>query len=207
MSETNTENSAIEIAAKLDEREQYALTKWQNSNHPPLAPDTQAKLFRLYLNGKTTHQIHQMNPQFSLGQIVQAKVKGKWDERAELHLDELLNGVKARVQQVTLESIHFVADMISAANKMHGEAIKKYLQTEDPADLGDLKITTLDGYRKAVELLQKLTGQDKPNNKGELVVTHKADESMKNTANVMQSADEAAEILRLLVQASSIKKD
>lgn len=204
MSENSTEKNEIEIAVKLDDREEYALQIWRGTEQPPIAPLTQARFFRLFLNGKSTHEIHRLNPQFSLGQVVHARIQGKWDLRAEQHLDELLNGVKARVQQVTLESIDFVADLISAANKLYGERIKRYLQTEDPNDLGDLQIKNLDGYRKAVELLQKLTGQDKPSQKGEITVLHKADESMQK-GNVMQSADEAAKILELLVQASKIK--
>lgn len=202
MSETNTDENAIEKSnVNLDDREQYALTRWQNSNHPPLAPETQARLFKLFLNGKSTHEIHRLNSQFSLGQIVHARIKGEWDRRAEQHLDELLNGVKARVQQVTLESITFVADLLAAANQMHGEAIKKYLQSGNPDDLGALQIQTLDGYRKAVELLQKLTGQDKQQ-KGEMTVVHKADESMQNVGKPnMSSAEEAARILELLVKA------
>jgi hypothetical protein len=202
---SDTEKTEIEKTVNLDDREQYALTKWQAGTHPALAPDTQAKLFRLFLNGKSTHEIHRINPQFSLGQVVHARIKGKWDERYEQHMDELLNGVKARVQQVTLESIEFVSDLIAAANKKFGERIKKYLQTENPDDLGDLQITSLDGYRKAVELLHKLTGQDKAQGKSELTVVHKADESMQKPG-IVQSSDEAAKILELLVAASKVKE-
>jgi hypothetical protein len=207
MSVENTKKNEIELAVKLDEREEQALVKWQHSQHPAIAPETQARLFRLYLNGKSTHEIHRLNQQFSLGQIVNAKIQGKWDERVEQHVDELLNGVKARVQQVTLESIDFVADLISAANKLYGERIKRYLQTENPEDLGDLQISSLDGYRKAIELLQKLTGQDKQQ-KGEVTVLHKADESMQQVSEkVLHSSDEAARVLELLVAASKVKKE
>lgn len=206
MSENSTENNEIEKQNNLDDRERYAFSKWQKSNHPALAPDTQAKLFRLFLNGKSTHEIHRLNPNFSLGQVVDARIKGKWDEKYQQHIDELLNGVKARVQQVTLESIEFVADIISAANQRFGDQIKKYLQSGNPADLGDLQITSLDGYRKAIELLQKLTGLDKQPVKGEMTVLHKADESMQGTKpNIVQSAEEAAEILKLLLAASKVE--
>src|SRR6185436_3133870 len=192
--------------SQLDERERYALKKWQSSDHPPLSHELNAKLFRLFLNGKTTHEIHRLNSQYSLGQIVNARIKGEWDRRYQEHLDELLTGVKLRVQQVTLETIDFFADLISAANQMHGDAIKRYLQTKDPKDLGGIQITNLAGYKTAIELLQKLTGQDKQNKVGgELTVIHEAGESMKAVETKLPTAEEAAEVLKLLAAVS--KKD
>src|ERR1700761_7167089 len=103
---------------KLDEKELAALRYFQRSKQPSLSADTQAKLFRLYLNGKTTSEIHRLNPQFSLGQVVQAKIKGEWDRRYNEHIDELLKTTQQRVMQVTMESIQFISDVISAANTM-----------------------------------------------------------------------------------------
>lgn len=192
--------------SQLDERERQALAKWKLSTHPALSPDLNAKLFRLFLNGKSTHEIHRINSQYSLGQIVDARIKGEWDRRSQEHLDELLTGVKLRVQQVTLETIDFFADLIAAANTMHGDAIKKYLQTRNPDDLGKLRIDSLDGYKKAIELFQKLTGQDKQSNVGgTLTVMHKVDESMKSKGGNVPTPEEAAEVLKLLAAAATRK--
>lgn len=204
MSDESTEALVPIESDKLDEREQAALRYFQRSRQTSLSADTNAKLFRLFLSGKSTHEIHRLNQQFSLGQIVHARVKGEWDRRYQEHLDELLDSTQKRVMQVTMESINFVADLLTAANAMHGDAIKKYLQTRNPADLGELQIKNLQGYKMAVELLQKLTGQDKTTKVGgEVVVTHKNEQPSNN----VPSAEEAAEILKVLVSASTIKKD
>lgn len=193
-------HEALERAvALLDDREISAFRRWQNSNQPALAPDTQAKLFALYLNGKTTEDIRRLNPQFSLGQIVHARVNGNWDELRQRHVEELLLGVKSRVQQITLESVNFVADLLAAANKVHGDKISRYLQTGNEKELGDLQISSLQGYKQAVELLQKLTGQDKQQKVGgEITIMHKADESMASVGKA-PSSEEAADILKLLL--------
>ena len=76
--------------------------------------------------------------------------------------------------------------------------IAKFLQTGNEKDLGDLQITSLTGYKTAVELLQKLTGQDKQQKvTGDLTITHKADDSM--SAGRAPSSEEAAEILKMLL--------
>jgi hypothetical protein len=60
-----------------------------------------------------------------------------------------------------MESVMFSADLLASANKMFGDKLKKYIQTGDERELGTLKIDSLKQYRDAVELLLKLTGQDK----------------------------------------------
>lgn len=190
---------ALELAAsRLSERELAAYKNWQNSRYPALAPDTQGKLFQLFLNGKSCEAIRALNPQFTLGMIVNARITGQWDRLYQEHIDDLLNNTKMRATQAQLESINFVSDLLSATNRMHGEKIAKYLQTGNEKDLGDLQITTLTGYKTAVELLQKLTGQDKQQKvTGDLTITHKADDSM--SAGRAPNSEEAADILKMLL--------
>lgn len=201
MSEENTELDVID--QPLNDRELQALHRFRSSQQAPLAPDTQAKLFKLFLNGKTTSEIQRLNPQFTFGQIVNARVMGEWDRRFNEHLDELLNNTASRVRQVTMESINFVCDLLSVTHQMHSDRIKKFLQTGDPSELGTLQINSLQGYKQGVELLQKLTGQDKQQNvKVDGTITHKAEAP--SHAN-QPSPEEAANILQLLASAS--KKD
>jgi hypothetical protein len=145
-----------------------------NKGGYPLAPTVQAQLFNLYLNGSSCEEIQRLNPNFSLGMIARAKVDGLWDERREAHVRELLETVRERVQQVQLESVSFTADLLASANKMFGDRLKRYIQTGDPNELGDLKIDSLKQYKDAVDLLLKLTGQDRENKmtvKGEVKQT------------------------------------
>jgi len=202
MSENDKIQEIDPVEKSLSPKEVKAYRYWKNSREAELAPATQAKLFSLYLNGKTTHEIQALNPGFSLGQVVYAKIKGEWDRRRNEHLDYLLNTVQQRVIQVTAESAIFIADLLSATNKYHGEAIKKYLQTGDPSDLGELQINSLQGYTRAVELLQKLTGQDKQQKLlVDGVVTHKTENDI---IDVPVTAEEAGDMLKKILEG---KKD
>ncbi len=153
---------AIEKAvSRLSEKERYAYRYYCNSEQPAVAPSLNAKLFQLFLNGKSCDEILRLNPSLSLGQIVAARVDGKWDERRDEHLDQLLTQTSLRVQQVTLETADFVCDLFAVANREHGDKLRRYLQTGNELELGDFRITSLANFKTAIEILQKLTGQER----------------------------------------------
>lgn len=153
---------AIEKAKTyLTKRELGAYNYFCNSNQPALAPSTNARLFALFLQGKGTEEIMRLNPTLSLAQIVHARVEGRWDERREEHLDGLLNNTSLRVQQTTLETADFVCDLLAVANREHGDRLRRYLQSGDEKELGDFRISSLASLKTAIEVLQKLTGQER----------------------------------------------
>lgn len=158
---SNREEAITKAVERLSEKEQYAYRYWCNSNQPAVAPSLNAKLFQLFLNGKGCEEILRLNNNLSLGQIVAARVDGKWDERRDDHLDALLAQTSLRVQQVTLETADFVCDLFAVANREHGDKLRRYLQTGNELELGDFRITSLHGFKQAIEILQKLTGQDR----------------------------------------------
>lgn len=147
----------------LSERELDSLKRFREGKTKglsyPLAPVTQAKLFELYLNGSCCEDIQKLNPTFTLGQVVDACVDGKWEQRRRNHINRLLSRVRDRVVQVQSESVEFMSNMLAAAHKLHGDKLKKFLQTGNEKDLGDVKIENLEQYRKAADVLLKLTGQ------------------------------------------------
>jgi len=156
-----TREQAIERAsALLSEREAHAYRIWCGSAKPALAPTLNAKLFALYLNGKDCEEIRRLNQQYSLGEIVAAKVQGDWDRRRQEHLDRLLAVTAERVQQAGAETIDLICDMLAVANREHGDKLRRYLQSGDERDLGDFRIASLPALKMAIESLQKLTGQE-----------------------------------------------
>ena len=151
-----TPSDPVELLT-ADERKAYKL--WKAKGEAPLAPIVQAQLYKLFLNGNTCDDIQRLNPNVPLGMIVRARVDGLWDQRRDRHVATLFEEVRARVQQVQMESVMFTSDLLAAANKQFGDKLKKYIQTGDPRELGDLNINSLKQYRDAVDLLLKLTGQ------------------------------------------------
>lgn len=176
----------------LSPEEAKAYRLYMKKNDPPLAPKIQAELFSLYLNGSSCEEIAQLNPHFNLGMIVRARVEGLWDKRRNEHLANLFSGVRERVQQVQMESIMLTSDLLAAANKRFGEKLKRYIQTGDERELGALQVDSLKQYRDAVDLLLKLTGQDKKVEvKGEITKTveFKGKLSPKDAAALLKAAD------------------
>ncbi len=193
-SESENEIVVANPLAFLNEREAHAYRVWQGISKPALAPSLNAQLFNLFLQGKTCEEIRRLNQALQLGEIVAARIQGKWDERREEHLDRLLKAATERAQQTTLETADFVCDILAAANREHGDRLRRYLQNGDEAELGDLRITSLHSLKQTVEILQKLTGQDKQTKvtvAGEIL--HSASEKKQTTP------EQASKILKLLI--------
>lgn len=180
--------------ARLDAREAYALQAFRASGSPTIAPTLNAKLFALFLNGKNCEEIRRLNPQLTLGQIVDARVHGRWDQLADEHLGQLLRTTAARVQQVTLESVHFLSDVLSGAHKEHADSVARYLQTGDPVHLGAFRIKSVSDYRRTLEGLQRATGQDK-----KVTVNGQVTHDVQISAAKPPTVKEAREVVKALL--------
>ena len=139
-----------------------------------LSPDLQARLFALFIQGTDCVEIARLNPGITLGQIVEARVEGHWDEKRQEHLESLLGETRTRLQQITMESVEFLTNQIAAAHRLHGDKIKRYLQTGNPDDLGAFSIHGFKAYREAIELLKTLSGQDAKKVSGEIKHIHES---------------------------------
>lgn len=131
----------------------------------PLAPETAANFFQLFLNGSSIGEIHRLNKSFPYEAILCARIQYAWDEERDDYARHLTETVKQKVIKASLETTSLISDMLVAANKKHGDKLKKYLQTGNVEDLGDaMNIDNLTSLIRGVEALQKLTGQDKVQN-------------------------------------------
>lgn len=125
----------------------------------------------LFLQGKSCEEIRRLNPGFSLGAIVAARLSGKWDEQRTKHLTELQEQTKGRVQQSVLETVDVMCDLLAAKNKLYRDKVLKFIQTGDEEYLRGLDVAGLKGYKEIAEALMKLTGQD-GNKKVTGIITH-----------------------------------
>lgn len=180
---------------KLSAEELTAYKSWVDRHDPPVAVVTQLKFFELYLNGNSCLAIQKLNNNWHLGAIVSCAVQGQWEIKRQEHIASLLDGARQRIQQVTLESVNFLADVLAAANKQHGLKLKKFLQSGNEQDLGDLSINSLKQYREAVEMLMKMTGQD--SKKTAEITHHHTVEQVPAAATPINSI-QAAKLLEIL---------
>lgn len=133
----------------------------ENGKHQ-LAPDTAAKMFELYLSGSDCKEIHRLNKPYPYEAILWARIKYGWDEKRDEYASELTKQVQQKVIKASLETTALLTDILAVANKKHGDRLKKYLQTGDEEELGNvMQVDTLSALIRAVEGLQKITGQDK----------------------------------------------
>ena len=148
--------------AALASKDYLLLKKYIFDGGKKLAPATAASFFELFLNGNEVDEIHRLNKAFPLESILDARIRYKWDEHKEYCAQALHSKIKDKLIRAQLETASLLADMLTAANKKHGDRLKKYLQTGDEKDLGDaLTINSIPAMLKVVDRIQKITGQDR----------------------------------------------
>lgn len=146
---------------RLTSREKAAVELYVKMRQPPMAASTQAKFFELFLNGSSCEEIVRLNPNgFPLGAIVRARIENDWDLKRDEHLANLMEKVRERTQQVQLETIDRINNELAASNKLINDKAKRFLQSNDPAELDGTQIGSMKHLREMAELLLKLTGQD-----------------------------------------------
>lgn len=148
---------------RLTSRELIAYQFQTEQRLPDLARALSNEMFQLFLSGKDCLEIVRLNKGITLGQIVQARIKGEWDIRRDEYLDNLLKSTQSRYQQAQLEVIGFAADGMAVYHRMWGDACKRFLQTGDPKDLGPFrdKFENMKSYNDFFLLMRTASGQEK----------------------------------------------
>lgn len=186
-------------------RDQFALVNsYMLGGGKKLAVSTSAAFFQLYLNGCDAHEIHALNKGFPLEAILYEIVYHDWEKQKAEYLVELQKGVREQLIKANLETVSLLSNMLAVANKQHGDKLKKYLQTGDPADLqGTIVVDSIHQLIKAIEGLQKITGQDDKKNEGGAVTI----QGNVGTINQLQVSPEvAAKELAALAKAKRVSK-
>lgn len=136
------------------------LIQYIESGKHPLSPETAANFFGLFLSGNSIGEIHRLNKAFPYEAILWASVKYDWHEKRDEYALNLQAQTAQKVMVAQMETAGLMADLLSAANRKHGDKIKKYIQSGNENDLGEgLSIESLHNLMKIAESLQKITGQ------------------------------------------------
>ena len=142
----------------LTQWEENSYKQFVNRKERELDPRRKAAYFELYLFGLTPTEISKYKNE-SLGAIVEAYKNDNWPKMKKENLTQLYDGIRDKVKHVQTESIDFAANLLMAANRVHGKKILEYMATGNPA-VAPMAIQTLKQYTEAVALLMKVTGQD-----------------------------------------------
>jgi hypothetical protein len=204
---TSSERSLLkpeeeELVGFLSPSELMVLKEYRSAGHPPLAPKTASAFFNLFCQEKSTREIYELNKSFPYGAIVDARIRYKWDLLKNEYISSLHENVKNRLIKAQMESVSFLADVMSATHKKYGSRIAKYLQSGDENDLGGFEISTVAQYNKAIEGLLKISGQDQKKIKLEASGPSSSQNSNgeQETTNKTKliSPSKAAQILKIL---------
>lgn len=132
----------------------------------PLGPQPSVELFGIFISGSSIAEIADLNPQYTLGQIVYAAVEGKWDVKRQEYLEDLYRRAKDQLAQTVAESATFLATAMKVAHKKIGDRMTKYLQTSDENYLKDIDFdfSTVKKYKDGIDMLLRVTGQDRIKN-------------------------------------------
>ena len=118
----------------------------------------------LYLSGKSYQEIAN-HTKSDIKYILYMSRRYRWLEKKTTHLNAIASKMSNRLLEVKLESVNFLADLVSYWHKSHGDKIKEYIRTNDPEHIKGLDMKSLDKYFKSLDMLDKLT-TDKPGKDG-----------------------------------------
>jgi hypothetical protein len=160
-------DTAIEVReharkAALDRLMPHELAAYEDyraASKPDLSLDTNKRLYGLYLHGLKVQELADMNPAIPFGALIKARVDGRWDERREEYLGELLGGVGREVKQLAAEAVGFLALQLTVFHHRYGQMMRRYLQTGDEKDFLAAKAAIPDSIRDqktVIEMLARL---------------------------------------------------
>lgn len=196
MADENRQEVALQRAVEaLTPKEAHALRYFKTARQSEIAPSKAAEMYDLYLAGKNCDDIRRLNPGFSLGQIVHARIRDDWDLQREEHQQKLMSTAAPQVIQAQVETSLFLTDLLTAAVKLHWEAIERFLQTGDKTHLKGTPLengASMKQIREILDTLQSATGQDKRK-----VVEHRGGVTVNHGPRRVEP-DEAAEVLEVL---------
>lgn len=144
-----------EEVAKLNLRdnEVRVLQAWAaDPKAGPVAPETAAKMFSLYLQGHSCRDIQQQESfrGFTHGAIVHARVVGRWDEAVAEVRERIKRSVMDRAAHVGQESAAVILDVMACVNKSLGAKARAYLAGE--TDKLPLPVDAVIHYKALVEM-------------------------------------------------------
>lgn len=155
----------MDEAAKLPlrENEMRALQGWAaDPKAAPVAPETAAKMFCLFLRGYSCKEIQQQESfrGFTHGAIVHARVVGRWDDAASELRDRLRRSTVDQAFHAMQETQRVAFDALACANHRLGLQARAYLAGE--TNELPLPVGSVAQYRALVDLVAQLADGKTP---------------------------------------------
>jgi len=112
-------------------------------------------LFGLYMAGKTYVEISKIS-RVKKDLVLYMSAKQKWYEKRMEYLSDIQKNMVKKLTDTRVESLNFIANLISVHHKYYGEEMNEYLRTGDRTIIENLDLKQLSQYFKSIELLEKI---------------------------------------------------
>lgn len=118
-------------------------------------------MLNLFVNGSTCLEIQNLNQGITEKDVVYCRVRNRWDEQREEYVQSLTQKIKIKLLNQKLESLDHVTNVLQAYHKSENEQLLRYIQTGKEEDRPKTWINGSSTYKATIEILQKLTGEDR----------------------------------------------
>lgn len=130
-----------------------------NEGVRPISASLASQMYNLFEAGYSAQEIADRNPPFELKDVLYVRWKRQWDTKVLEKMNSLLQRVHHKSKMVRLQAVEYLFNHMEVLHKRYGDLMIKYLQTGREEDLPNLP--SLKMYKDIVEVLQKLTGEDR----------------------------------------------
>lgn len=118
-------------------------------------------MLNLFVNGSTCLEIQNLNQGITEKDVVYCRVRNRWDEQRDEYVQSLTQKIKIKLLNQKLESLDHVTNVLQAYHKSENEQLLRYIQTGKEEDRPKTWINGSSTYKATIEILQKLTGEDR----------------------------------------------
>ena len=132
-----------------------------NNGARPISASLSKEMLNLFVAGSTCLEIQNLNQGITEKDVVYCRVRNRWDEQREEYVQSWTQKIKLKLLNQKLESLDHVTNIIQAYHKSENEQLLRYIQTGKEEDKPKTWIHGSKSYKETIEILQKLTGEDR----------------------------------------------
>lgn len=160
MSQNNNITEIAESEKNFSQRELSVLRDSEANGVRPVALSLATSLYQLFLEGYSCLEISKQGKGLSEGDVLFLRKKYEWDKQRDQYALDLQNQVNGKLIKAKLEAVEFLTNQMAAIHKLNRDQVLKYLMSGNPDDMPK-DLGKVGGYKQIIEVLQKITGEDK----------------------------------------------
>jgi hypothetical protein len=126
-----------------------------------LAPETASGLFRLFLQGYSCGEIARNSKKWKEVEVLWARKMYNWDLQRVEYADSLNKRVRDQLFKSKAESVEFLTSMLNMTHDEYRDKLMRYVVSGNQEDRPDTWADSPSGYKRIIEVLQMVTGEDK----------------------------------------------